>query len=101
MKRDKLYLTRPGVGQEVFIQVHLFCLLRLGVLITLIQALVKFNVAVLSKKKASNGLTAGVLTLTRKTDDKQTVRLFKMLYQKFRATNIVFDPLELFHEDAP
>ena len=61
----------------------------------------KYKVGVLSTKKSPNGLKADMLTLTKTTDDRETVRLFKMLYQKFRAINTVFDPLDLFHNQEP
>ena len=58
----------------------------------------QFKIAELSSKKAHNGNTAEVLTLTRITEDRETVRLFKNLYMKFRAIKAIFDPLGIFHD---
>ena len=40
-----------------------------------------------------------VLVLTSVPPDRETANLFKLLYQKLRAQNTIFDPLGLFHED--
>ena len=67
----------------------------------IVKALEKFKIAKLNTKKHQNGVTSDVLSLTRTTADRQTVRLYKILYQKMRAINVVFDPLGEFHNEEP
>ena len=51
------------------------------------------------KSKRKNGLEVDALRLTTIAPDSQTVKLFKVLYEKMRAINKVFDPLKLFHDE--
>ena len=95
VRRDKLY--PKGSDAETFVKVAVLIHTECPGYHSS-QALVKFKIAELSWKKAPNGNTAGVLTLTRITEDRETVRLFRNLYMKFRAINAIFDPLGIFHD---
>ena len=51
------------------------------------------------RSKRKNGTEVDVLRLTTVAPDNQTLKLFKVLYEKMRAVNKVFDPLKIFHDE--
>ena len=63
-----------------------------------IKALLKFNMAVKISEKSENGVKADKLLLTRSSEDRDTVRLYEMLYDQAKTCNEVFDPLGMFSQ---
>ena len=55
--------------------------------------------AVMANKKTSNNRVAEALQLTTQTEDVETVRLFRLLYELSKKDRIMFDPLGLFGKD--
>ena len=51
------------------------------------------------RSKRKNGTEVDALRLTTVAPDNQTMKLFKVLYEKMRALNKVFDPLKIFHDE--
>ena len=51
------------------------------------------------RSKRRNGTEVDVLRLTTVAPDNQTLKLFKVLYEKMRAVKQVFDPLKIFHDE--
>ena len=55
--------------------------------------------AVMANKKTSNNRVAEALQLTTQTEDVETVRLFRLLYELSKKDRIMVDPLGLFGKD--
>ena len=64
----------------------------------LLQLLLKFKIAELINKKTNNNKSAEALQLTTKTDNRDTVRVYKILYEKNKEAGQKFDPLKIFSQ---
>ena len=49
-------------------------------------------------QQVANNRKVKALKLTTETDDKDTLRIFKMLFEKIAKNDGVFDPLNIFVE---
>ena len=47
------------------------------------------------RKKTDNNKVAEALVMTVEADDRETVRVFQLLFEKARNVGIYFDPLKL------
>ena len=57
----------------------------------------KFNLASLEKRKNKNNHKSfEVLILTTETEDSETIKLYKMLFERCREDGKDFDPLNMF-----
>ena len=50
-------------------------------------------------QQVANNRKVKALKLTTETNDKDTIRIFKMLFQKITKDGGIFDPLNIFVED--
>ena len=60
--------------------------------------MVEKKIAKAVDQQVANSRKVKALKLTTETDDKDTIRIFKMLFQKISKDGGVFDPLNLFVE---
>ena len=58
------------------------------------------NIGKVENRMGNNHKNCEVLALTTETQDKETVRVFRLLYDISLANNEVFDPLSLFNEET-
>ena len=77
LRRGKLYLSK--VGPEAFI-----------------EALQEFKIAQVVERQTGNKKQILALKLTYKAEDRDTIRMFKLMYDLSKKEGISFDPLELF-----
>jgi hypothetical protein len=63
-----------------------------------LQLLVKFKIAELINKTTNNNKSAEALQLTTKTDNRDTVRVYKILHEKNKEAGEKFDPLKIFSQ---
>ena len=61
--------------------------------------MVKFGVATKEEILMKNRKTASSLKLVTESEDEDVKRFFQLLYQRLRATSVIFDPLGIFHEE--
>ena len=57
-----------------------------------------FKIAELINKKTNNNKSAEALQLTTKTDNRDTVRVYKILIERNKADGYKFDPLKIFSQ---
>ena len=60
------------------------------------QVLVKYEIAEKTNERSENGVLAEKLELTKQSENRETIRLFQLLYEKFKLENQIFDPLGIF-----
>ena len=69
------------------------------IIVNFFKALEQTKIATIVEQKATNNKTAKSLKLTFETDDEDTIRVFKVLYDLNIGRSDVFDPLKMFHLD--
>ena len=60
-------------------------------------ALCKFKIATMIEKKMGNGRFCQVLKMTSAPFERETVKIFRLLFVKFKNIDVVFDLLNIFH----
>ena len=60
--------------------------------------MLRLQIVTKKTKTAGNRVSAEVLVMTTKTEDRQLIRTFKYLHDVLYAKNVIFDPLELFSD---
>ena len=58
----------------------------------------EFKVASRRTKDTNNHKSSAVLTLTTETQDRDTIRLYRLLFEGCKEDGITFDPLGIFGE---
>ena len=61
--------------------------------------MLKFKIAEMINKKTNNNKFAEALQLTTKTENTDTVRIFRILFDKNMEDGYKFDPLSLFSQN--
>ena len=77
IRRAKFYL--PKVGADAFF-----------------EALKEFGIKQVVERITGNNKKAMALKLTYEADNRDTVRVFEMMYEKSKTDGVIFDPLKLF-----
>ena len=77
LRRGKLYLAKAG--PEAFI-----------------KALEEYNIAQVVEKQTGNKKMISALELTYQAEDRDTIRMFKLMFDISKKEGIIFDPLAMF-----
>ena len=63
------------------------------------KALEEAKIAMIVNQKSNNNKDFKALKLTTETDDKDTIRVFQILFDLNRKNGDIFDPLSMFGQD--
>ena len=78
IRRAKIYL--PKVGADAFF-----------------EALTEFGIGQIVDKVTGNNKKAKALKLTYKADNRETLRVYELMYEKSKKEGVIFDPLGVFY----
>ena len=80
LRRGKLYLT--NVGPESFL-----------------RALEEFKIGHVVERQTGNKKKVLALKLTFQVDDRESIRMFKLMFDKSENEGVIFDPLKMFGDE--